>query len=735
MDMIDIPQSINEIPLEDVVEIRATSVRLAHAIRAAKTNGKLPFRTIGDYIDAGTRGMDSILKICNLGRKSAKEFHDIIHELALNWDKAAVNQNMEMENHGVNMALLAPKVSLAEFVNKNPVSVRLRNAINEACIAGKNPFQTVADYLNAGINGKNILLKFPNLGKKSIDELDNAIEQSINTDCLKRAQADQYNLEPSEVVGNYFLLALQVLNEGLSEKQLVILKDRLVYHRTLEQIAGDYDVTRERVRQIEKSSLRNLGQLLNGFAIEIETSLSEILGAANFSTSIESIAKEASCKTEELHFLINAFIETTQGVEKKFGIKDSHIYYKPEFSPETAWEDLVFDTVHSVHWPIPMADLYSSLISVPVFFITSYLLNSLDAVIQNDQLLRLESLRSTTMCIKVLRQEKRPLHTSEIRARLHELFKKDVDERAIGATLGRLKEALIVDPGTYALYEHLPYTASDLKNIRDSVFSYLTDKSLYVSSKIIFDVLFRRGGYQFPLGFNDYIVLGVVQDDERFVTKRGNMIGLASFKLSETFSSLEDEVHSIIDEHGPISIREVRALLSETRKLCNDSGIRNILDSSSEIICVGKSTYDTLYRFFENRQEYDRLKLAIQLILMQHDKSAYAVSKELNQLGFTSYSLDTLESIIKTTEGVSEESGTYSIDVQEKSLIEYNNLVSHELSKNTDLGRIKDILTYELEDELVREYSSLDLRLLDKGAAINDQSASEVKSILDQFGI
>jgi hypothetical protein len=55
----------------------------------------------------------------------------------------------------------------------------------------------------------------------------------------------------------------------------------------------------------------------------------------------------------------------------------------------------------------------------------------------------------------VLRDAGAALYTSQIRARHHKLFGGDISENAIGSTLARLKEALIVERGTNDLYENL----------------------------------------------------------------------------------------------------------------------------------------------------------------------------------------------------------------------------------------------------------------------------------------
>jgi hypothetical protein len=68
------------------------------------------------------------------------------------------------------------------------------------------------------------------------------------------------------------------------------------------------------------------------------------------------------------------------------------------------------------------------------------------------------------------------------------------------------------------------------------------------------------------------VILGLVQDGERFVVKRGLMVDLQHFDPEETFVSLEETIHNLVAEHGPIAVPEIVQRMAEERKV-HDAGI------------------------------------------------------------------------------------------------------------------------------------------------------------------
>ena len=89
------------------------------------------------------------------------------------------------------------------------------------------------------------------------------------------------------------------------------------------------------------------------------------------------------------------------------------------------------------------------------------------------------------------------MHCEEIRARMHELFGKDESIGQIGNTLAGLEEALIVERGTYDLYENLSLTDNDVEEIRDRTLRHLESVGGFVSASLAPSAI-ERGRQAFP---------------------------------------------------------------------------------------------------------------------------------------------------------------------------------------------------------------------------------------------
>ncbi len=72
-------------------------------------------------------------------------------------------------------------MSLLEFSNAYYPNVRIKNVLLASTTEGSLPFETVGAYLDAGEEGKQALLKLPNLGLGSISRFDKAIASALRS--------------------------------------------------------------------------------------------------------------------------------------------------------------------------------------------------------------------------------------------------------------------------------------------------------------------------------------------------------------------------------------------------------------------------------------------------------------------------------------------------------------------------------------------------------------------------
>lgn len=171
-------------------------------------------------------------------------------------------------------------MSLLEFSNAYFPNVRIKNVLLASTTEGSLPFETVGAYLDAGEEGKQALLKLPNLGLGSISRLDKAIasamrsplpimNEAVETLPVKRQDlADQletrfpgvftpllseYANTPESERDDCAALEADMLRL-LTDERLAEVASRRFHGETLADIALTLGVTRERVRQIEKQA-------------------------------------------------------------------------------------------------------------------------------------------------------------------------------------------------------------------------------------------------------------------------------------------------------------------------------------------------------------------------------------------------------------------------------------------------------------------------------------------------
>ena len=172
------------------------------------------------------------------------------------------------------------------------------------------------------------------------------------------------------------------------------------------------------------------------------------------------------------------------------------------------------------NWPFSISELAKAHRSFSEEKIRDILVEKFGAKIIGDDILSLERLSAKPRLILTLRDLKRPEHLSVIRAQHNKMFGKDISEQAAGGVLGRLDEALIVERGTYGLYEHLHFSDDEVKTIRDCCYDKVSARQCFVSAKILGTQL-AVDIPQFAPRLTAYIILGVCQDDPRFFYSKG----------------------------------------------------------------------------------------------------------------------------------------------------------------------------------------------------------------------
>ena len=268
----------------------------------------------------------------------------------------------------------------------------------------------------------------------------------------------------------------------------------------------------------------------------------------------------------------------------------------------------------------------------PFSVIKDELSESLEASFEGDIICAAPRLPSSVRCILILREAGRAMHCDEIRARMYEVFGKDESIGQIGNTLAGLMEALIVERGIYDLYENLSLTHGDLTEIRDRTLRHLETVGGFISAKVLFSQLFQGETERFGIAFGPYMLLGILQDDERFDTKRGLMIGLASEDGKNEFRGLgEDVLAVLLEARRSMTLVEIANELEGRRDVLTTS-ISIGLESSPDAVSVGRGRFDLTLRAIGNDERQADLILACAISLANGQKTAFALSEILSSV-------------------------------------------------------------------------------------------------------
>jgi DNA-binding CsgD family transcriptional regulator len=79
----EVSQEILDLPLTELVNTFKVSVRLKNCIEQAAAINKLPFKTVGEFLNTKAKGRTLLLSIANLGAGTAEEFIELVSDLVV----------------------------------------------------------------------------------------------------------------------------------------------------------------------------------------------------------------------------------------------------------------------------------------------------------------------------------------------------------------------------------------------------------------------------------------------------------------------------------------------------------------------------------------------------------------------------------------------------------------------------------------------------------------------------
>ena len=775
--------------IKDLVARSTCSVRLTNAIFSA-TN--LPAENISDYMKA-PESMHCAFKsdIKNMGCKSADELDTLIrsaHKSISSGEFHASEQlnqtNQEMlrgknENalnvaRGLLSGLMFPQEVLAE-----DISVRLRSVLNRRYeLENECFFKTLTNFDELSID----LLREPGLGQVSLHELTKIMESiirrrlsltSIDPDTaltlisgISRQRVDDVLIEtlesikPAEYVDVNWLdkelqdnCTLESIIVGrlekLSEREREVMKRRFRITQqspqTLQDIARVFDITRERVRQIEAKAKRKMiaGKAQQRITLAVESvNLVEKMFSKKKAISIgqlhfvrESLSSYELLAVNLCYGKIKTFLDHAAVKIQGGWVLDNYVAEladRPETLIGSTRQRLLFAILEG-SLPLSVKDIADRLIDFTEDEVHDQLTSTFSAKLKDGVVIAAPGLPPRIRYILILKSKGRSLKLAEIRAANYEIFQIDESDQQIQSTLGRIDEALMVARGTYNLYDNLSLSVHDVIEIRNRVYTHLKDQGGFVSVKVIFANLFQSVALEISNKFNYYMLLGMLHDDFRFNIRRGLMVGLKSLVSQDDFLGLGEEAFAVLSQSAnPMSLTEIAEALKERR----DTFVTSIslsLDRLPQALAIGNSKYATTTSIFGDKSKQDELINCCSILLASGEKSIVAITEVIEPI-FGHFPARAFSSFMKKFEHFMVERNVVYLEVAPSTVnryLEIRDLTLQQISCPSDsLEGVRKALKLNS----VRDFTYLDPMFISSGERSGQASETDlIDQILEDF--
>ena len=237
--------------LKDIRKIKVMTPERERELSKLITSGTLSPREIDEINQELLEGnLRFVITVAKQYQNQGLDFPDLISEGNLGLMKAIQNFDWTKNLRFISYAVWWVKQSILQSLNDNARTIRLPVNVVQDLQRAKKEIES---------NGGKLDDRFQNL--PSMIDLDMNINEDGDTlvDVIVNKNADM----PDESFNSGDMLKIKLLNllHILDEREKVIIEDYFGLSgtpRTLEDIGGDFELTKERVRQIKEKALRKL---------------------------------------------------------------------------------------------------------------------------------------------------------------------------------------------------------------------------------------------------------------------------------------------------------------------------------------------------------------------------------------------------------------------------------------------------------------------------------------------
>jgi len=388
---------IRNVSLVELVRHSNASVRLTNCISCAEETGRLPFHTVGEYLDAGNTAFEEIMKIQNLGRRSAGELDGMVKEFINDPDVyfGASMDSVEEVTHNSRLEEFLQNPERVDSLSEVEWNI-WKNAVCDSSLSDRRISEILvdvgyewpqsrfseklSDYCIAGFNE---LLSIPGIGRLKRRYIVIAFGLAAREAQTKESLSDENSgsegkeRQPND---NKYLLEEKINPNELFEKSLKVLTERereIILKRygmndrpreTLETLGQHYNVTRERIRQIESVALKKLKRGQSKAAIELFINNSEqiiyqeltggdrVILRSQLSERERSLSGEFRCALEVIYESVERWLDSVARATPSG-------WYMYPCDPEdiSNWEVIINDYCSKVALPRPVDSLVKPL--------------------------------------------------------------------------------------------------------------------------------------------------------------------------------------------------------------------------------------------------------------------------------------------------------------------------------------------------------------------------------------